>query len=133
MLNLLLRTWRTDYYFGYIIWLMTPQVRYLFGCVSYTNLLTCYHEYNELTFLNSKLAHPWWYDMVLYDTQNETGCNKWFAFSVYIEDTTYPFLIIFYRTRITPLGTVINSLYTLLPHAASGQRIPLKISFNGIF
>lgn len=53
--------------------------------------------------------------------------------SVLYRKFIYSFLIIFYRTRIFSWGAILNCFYTLLPHAASGQRIPLKLGFNGLF
>lgn len=68
-----------------------------------------------------------------YDTQYERQDAVKICLQCLYRKLIYSFLIIFYRARIFPLGTILNSWYTLLPHAASGQRIPLKLDFNGLF
>lgn len=106
------------------------QVRHV--SVLQLHLLTYYLEYNGLAFLTYNAWYRMTYIVLMW-------CSKWdrmqlkFCLQCLYRKPTYSFMVLFNGIRIFPLGTILNYLYTLLPGDASGLRIPLKISFNGIF
>lgn len=99
-------------------------------CLTPTNLLISHAKSNETAFLNCSCLYKT-LQQNRSDIQNQTGCNKRFLQCL----NRKPLII----SRLSFIGLeycqwalFVMLPVPLLPHTAFGQRIPVKISFNGI-